>query len=504
MAKLGISLNLLYIITIYSVLGLYLQIQNLIFPTVPQCLEAMHNHTLKYHYGIEPTKQLVSFMNSSMMLGSGIVLLISIFTILPIAETKGRKFVCVYLRFFVGFFTNFLMLVASIIQASELYMIGEIFATVMVPIVYVTFVYIGECAPDAKRGFASTSLAVCGVVAHLLMYSTSSPSLLGAPDTWFVYPFVCFLGSIALFVTTVGLPESPKWLVRVGNNETARQAIRFYHGTDCDIDEVLVSMIREKNLTRANQLTLRQIWNDDTLREALKLIIVFQIYNSTSPIVVERSYTILLQTSLGLTIQEALNLNLLIVIAMFPARFIAPLLIDKIGRRALLFFAALIMYFKLFVMLVAQTLAFFFGGSLLTKLLVYLSESLSEIYASIMTIAIAALLISELFPPSARTAVFKLYMIAGIVSTAPLTLIFPIINVVFPPAFYIPIIVIQPIIIIYLYRYLPETKAKPIADIVSDFDNAVSSRASSICMENTPLLRKRAMTLQASIYDSFL
>ncbi|CAB3410489.1 unnamed protein product [Caenorhabditis bovis] len=467
MAKLGISLNLLYIITIYSVLGLYLQIQNLIFPTVPQCLEAMHNHTLKYHYGIEPTKQLVSFMNSSMMLGSGIVLLISIFTILPIAETKGRKFVCVYLRFFVGFFTNFLMLVASIIQASELYMIGEIFATVMVPIVYVTFVYIGECAPDAKRGFASTSLAVCGVVAHLLMYSTSSPSLLGAPDTWFVYPFVCFLGSIALFVTTVGLPESPKWLVRVGNNETARQAIRFYHGTDCDIDEVLVSMIREKNLTRANQLTLRQIWNDDTLREAL-------------------------------------NLNLLIVIAMFPARFIAPLLIDKIGRRALLFFAALIMYFKLFVMLVAQTLAFFFGGSLLTKLLVYLSESLSEIYASIMTIAIAALLISELFPPSARTAVFKLYMIAGIVSTAPLTLIFPIINVVFPPAFYIPIIVIQPIIIIYLYRYLPETKAKPIADIVSDFDNAVSSRASSICMENTPLLRKRAMTLQASIYDSFL
>ena len=79
-------------------------------------------------------------------------------------------------------------------------------------------------------------------------------------------------------------PESPKWLMQQNRVIEARDSVRFYHGADCHLsktfkveshynfnetisDEVVTSMIKEKNLTHENKLSLRQVWENDTLRE---------------------------------------------------------------------------------------------------------------------------------------------------------------------------------------------------------------------------------------------
>lgn len=130
-------------------------------------------------------------------------------------------------------------------------------------------------------------------------YSVASPNVLGKETTWFIFPLTVLIrwgqtrdrqqtwliasSSVIIFCLNARLPESPKWLVRQNRMEEAATAIKFYQGKECALSmkseepmcsnyallgEIMTSYIKEKNLTVEDQISMREVWRNNTLREA--------------------------------------------------------------------------------------------------------------------------------------------------------------------------------------------------------------------------------------------
>lgn len=116
------------------------------------------------------------------------------------------------------------------------------------------------------------------------------------------------------------------------------------------------------------------------------------------------------------------------------------------------------------------------------------NELLSELYGATGIQALPNLLVTELFPPAARVSaaqvrVTKSHLLLDqivfavmFVSALPMSILFPVINAIFTPSYYILLMALQPILIIYIVRNLPETASKSVYDIVHQMDEEVRSR----------------------------
>ena len=83
----------------------------------------------------------------------------------------------------------------------------------------------------------------------------------------------------------------------------------------------------------------------------------FQLFALTSPINVEKTYTVILHTSMGLTVDQvyriqrdklvewfqSMMLNFLLTLIFGPFKLIGSFVIEKYGRRFVLFLSAAIM-----------------------------------------------------------------------------------------------------------------------------------------------------------------
>ncbi|CCD69235.2 MFS domain-containing protein [Caenorhabditis elegans] len=357
--------------------------------------------------------------------------------------------------------------------------------------------FIVESSPDNCRGFASAFLIFAFVITKLVMFSVASPNLLGTSQVWFVFPLFGMISSTIVFCFMVQLPESPKWLIQQDKVEEAKVSIRFYHGKNCTIHEVVTSFIKEKNLTDKNRISLKQIWDNETLREGLKIVFALLLFLEFDTSYVTSVYTIDMHKSAGFTVQQALNINLIITIFSLPTKFFGTFLSDSIGRRPIFVIAALLQYFRTCIIFSLEITIYIFGSSWLTRITYNMVEFLAALVSATGVNSLRLLLTMELFPPSARTVIGQTQMIASILIGFPILSSFPIINTMFPPIFFVPFVITQLLLGIYLFRHMPETRGRAVYDIIESLDKNVASRATSILEENTPLIKNRARTFGA-------
>ncbi|ULT81734.1 hypothetical protein L3Y34_011601 [Caenorhabditis briggsae] len=488
--------NVLYMLFCFVLMDLINTITVLIFPTLAATINEMNNHTLKSHYGIQPTDANIAILNSMITTSATVGMVFSLFFIMPIAETKGRKLAVTYFRFIITLVCSFCQLLSALTQATELFILGQILNGLQIPLrAFVTLMYITECAPDKYRGFASSAVIFSDVIGQLIMFSVGSPSALGKQNTWFIFPLVVIISSIVNFGMAARLPESPKWLVRQNRLEEATQAIEFYQGDSCNLNDVLTSYIKEKNLTQEDKISFRQVWENDTMREALKVLCSVSLFLILDSGAVQGTYTILLHTTAGYTVQETMNIKLILTILFFPTRFIGTYLLDALGRRPVMAIAGVIVYSKTWLMLITQIIIYFVGPSLLTKILYLGVEALSNSTFATGVASLGILFISELFPPSARTTVAQALIMVTMIIDLPLIASFPIVYAIFGPGYFFIHIFTQVFFGTYLYRHMPETKGRAVYDIIEAMDQDVASRTATFIEEKTPLIRKRSATL---------
>ncbi|CAP32790.2 Protein CBG14183 [Caenorhabditis briggsae] len=524
--------NVLYMLFCFVLMDLINTITVLIFPTLAATINEMNNHTLKSHYGIQPTDANIAILNSMITTSATVGMVFSLFFIMPIAETKGRKLAVTYFRFIITLVCSFCQLLSALTQATELFILGQILNGLQIPLrAFVTLMYITECAPDKYRGtfrlvqdtkdcekisgFASSAVIFSDVIGQLIMFSVGSPSALGKQNTWFIFPLVVIISSIVNFGMAARLPESPKWLVRQNRLEEATQAIEFYQGDSCNLNDVLTSYIKEKNLTQEDKISFRQVWENDTMREALKVLCSVSLFLILDSGAVQGTYTILLHTTAGYTVQETMNIKLILTILFFPTRFIGTYLLDALGRRPVMAIAGVIVYSKTWLMLITQIIIYFVGPSLLTKILCKLSliylvtqmipdlgvEALSNSTFATGVASLGILFISELFPPSARTTVAQALIMVTMIIDLPLIASFPIVYAIFGPGYFFIHIFTQVFFGTYLYRHMPETKGRAVYDIIEAMDQDVASRTATFIEEKTPLIRKRVSLSFPSVFQ---
>ncbi|KAK6036557.1 hypothetical protein COOONC_25938 [Cooperia oncophora] len=101
----------------------------------------------------------------------------------------------------------------------------------------------------------------------------------------------------------------------------------------------------------------------------MKVIIALQLMFTISPLPVERAYSVMVHTSVGLSVEQSLMLSWLSTLFVTPLTFLSTFAIDKFGRRPVVFIAATIIFLKILIMFTAQLLVFFISPSWITMIM---------------------------------------------------------------------------------------------------------------------------------------
>ncbi|VDM78522.1 unnamed protein product [Strongylus vulgaris] len=448
-----------------------------LFSALPGPLRQLYNQTLTKHYGVQPTPTMLSMMSTIALASLGLGILFGIFLGVPLIDTRGRKTVAVHIRCILGLMSCALQALSGWLESAELFILGQLILGVLIPIDMVVIpIFVVECAPNNHRGFASVALQVGHMLAVLMVYWMCLPSILGTYRTWAFIPTFGIVLCLLLYATTIGIYDSPKWLIARGKKTEAMKALRFYQGLHESQERVMGLLCLESCLTTAKSMNIKTVWKDIYAREAIKVIIAVQIMFTFSPITIERGYSVITHTSLGLTVEQSLKLSWLSTLLLSPLIFLSTFALDKLGRRPVVFIAASILFSKTLLMFAAQLLVFSISTSRITRLIAVVNEFATDFVFSTGAGAVASLLVAELVPPAARVATAQILLFVSLLSSVPIATPFPIINAIFAPATYAPMLICQPFIFAYLVRNLPETKLLSVFHIVRTFEEEVRSR----------------------------
>lgn len=203
--------------------------------------------------------------------------------------------------------------------------------------------YIAEISPSQVRGrFASLQqlAIVLGIFAALLSDALFANFAGGANeplwfglDAWRWMFIACAVPAIAYGLIAFALPESPRYLIRVGREDRARAVLTtIIPAADVEptIDEMRASIERDagqKGSLRGKALGLRPIvW----------VGILLSVFQQFVGINVIFYYSTTLWRAVGFTEEDSLTISVITSVTNIVVTLIAIALVDKIGRRPLL------------------------------------------------------------------------------------------------------------------------------------------------------------------------
>jgi sugar porter (SP) family MFS transporter len=203
--------------------------------------------------------------------------------------------------------------------------------------------YIAEISPAAIRGRMGSlqQLAiVTGIFVALLSDfalaaaagGSNEPMALGL-DAWRWMFLAEALPAVAYGVLALTIPESPRFLIRVGDEKRARDVLGqvLVDGIDTRISEIKRTIVRE---TRSSLTDLRKPGGG--LLPIVWIGIALSVFQQFVGINVIFYYSSTLWQSVGFTEDDALKQTVITSVTNIVVTLVAIALIDKIGRRLLL------------------------------------------------------------------------------------------------------------------------------------------------------------------------
>ena len=249
-----------------------------------------------------------------------------------IADFLGRRLTILYgaLIFIVGsFIACFANSIPVLIGARFVLGASIGFTSVTAP------VYLCELAPPHLRGrlvgfyqlYFTLGMALASVVGY--MFTTSETT-----GNWHAMFGVGAVPAAVLFLLVLALPESPRWLVAKGQVEKATALLHTYttpEGASLFLEEI------QSALQNAVQTSWSALFGKKVFR-FLVLASVFLMLLAVTGInaIFNYSTTIFQLAGLG-SAQYALKLNILLTAVNVIGTVVGMLLIDKIGRKPLLY-----------------------------------------------------------------------------------------------------------------------------------------------------------------------
>ena len=199
----------------------------------------------------------------------------------------------------------------------------------------VTMVYVGEISMSEYRGMLSSSFQLILTIGMLLV------NLLGMALNFKWLSVVCIVISVISFVVTLPMPESPVYLFSKNRDEEAEKAMHWLRGEAYDTTEWKREIQQSLEEARANKLDINELKQRYVVLP-LCLGILLMIFQQLSGINVVVFYTATIfgyaKSSLEPLAASCVVMSLQVVVT-----FICSMVIDKAGRKILLFVSALMM-----------------------------------------------------------------------------------------------------------------------------------------------------------------
>jgi sugar porter (SP) family MFS transporter len=316
--------------------------------------------------------------------------------------------------------------------------------------------YISEIAPPKYRG-RLTGMFQFNIVLGILIAFLSNSLLSGVGvNAWRWMLGVQAIPALFYSVMCLGLPESPRWLITHGGDR--KGGIRIFRlinpeATDEQIntlaDEVAASVSHTRNTGKF--FTAR-------LRKPISLAFLIAFFNQLSGINAILFFAPRIFEMSGLSQSAALLQSIGIGITNLIFTFVGLWLIDKLGRRMLLYIGS----FGYIASLGLTSWAFFTGNLAIVPFCIFAFIAAHAIGQG----AVIWVFISEIFPNQNRASGQVLGSFTHWIFAALLTLFFPFMVSAFKPgevfAFFCFMMILQ---LVWVKFKVPETKGVSLEDM---------------------------------------
>ena len=191
--------------------------------------------------------------------------------------------------------------------------------------------YLSEIAPTEIRGAISSLNQLMIVVGILLAFVVNA--ILASSGNWRLMLGLAAVPSVALLIGMIFMPETPRHLVHIGDEDTARDVIDAIPGDERP--EERVEEIREIEHEESGS-GLRAVFGEKWLRPALVVAIGLAVLQQLVGINTIIYYAPTTLTNVGFGKDSAIYANLVIGVVNVAMTIIAIRLVDRVGRKPLL------------------------------------------------------------------------------------------------------------------------------------------------------------------------
>ena len=316
--------------------------------------------------------------------------------------------------------------------------------------------YISEIAPPQHRGRLA-GMFQFNIVFGILVAFVSNALLAGiGPNAWRWMLGVAALPSLLYALLCLGLPESPRWLLtKKGAGEAALKVLQQIE-PEMSNDEI-ARQADEIMAASTEQVSSGQFWTR-RLRKPILLAFLIAFFNQLSGINAILYFAPRIFELTGLAAKAALLQSIGIGVTNLIFTFVGLWLIDRLGRRTLLYIGS----FGYIISLGLVAWAFFTQHYSIVPACIFAFIAAHAIGQG----AVIWVFISEIFPNRHRAEGQTLGSFTHWTFAALLTTLFPKMVGVFPPgyifSFFAGMMMLQ---LLWVRTMVPETKGVPLEQI---------------------------------------
>jgi sugar porter (SP) family MFS transporter len=315
--------------------------------------------------------------------------------------------------------------------------------------------YIAEIAPARVRGALVSVNQLAIVTGILLAYFVNWVFAGAGPANWRWMFAMGAVPSILFFLLLLGVPESPRWLVKNGREDEARTVL-----TRADSAEAASTGIREiKDALALEEGSFREIFRP-AFRRPLLIAIVLAVFQQITGINAILYYAPRIFEGAGFERMSAIGQSTLVGLVNMLFTVVAIVLADKVGRRPLLLVATGGMGVSLVLLGAAFRFPILPASALLLIILLYIA-----FFASAMG-PLVWVVMAEIFPIKVRGAAMGLATLILWFADFVVTLTFPVLSDRFHPstAFWL-YAAMCALDLVFMWFFLPETKGRTLEEI---------------------------------------
>ncbi|AZZ60830.1 sugar porter family MFS transporter [Oenococcus sp. UCMA 16435] len=254
--------------------------------------------------------------------------------------------------------------------------------------------YLSELAPADKRGTVSSLFQLMVMSGILLAYITNY-SFSGFYTGWRWMLGFAAIPAVILFLGGLLLPESPRFLVKIGKIDEARSVLDNMNKHNTQAVEIELKQIREQAAIKSGRY--KELFSK-TIRPSLIIGVGLAIFQQVMGCNTVLYYAPTILTKVGFGVSAALLAHIGIGIFNVIVTAIAVSIMDKIDRKKMLIYGAMGMGISLFVMSFAMK----YSGSSAAAVIALVALTIYIAFFSATWGPVMWVMIGEVFPLNIR------------------------------------------------------------------------------------------------------